>query len=577
MLTVGALAGCADETSLLVEVTSPDLVVPDDVDALRFQVAGESGSMLDQTFSIQGAWPHSLTVLPKDSTSEAVTITVTALKAGTLVVERRVNAGFTPGLQRRIDVALTGSCVGVMCGAGETCSDGRCVPDLLDGGVDGGMDAGMDGGEIVDTGVRDTGVRDTGVDDTGVRDTGVPDTGLPDAGPPDSGYDAGPPLSCTDITRVEPTMGATESVMFDTSMTATRPRDLGVACGNTDPELRWAPQEVLEIVVPGSGPMQVEVDTAFPETDFSFNTVLQFRTSCETVPTSIFPPSCFNDQSADEVRARGAVTVEGGSTVYVIVTGFSEPPAETMQVDEGPVRVDVTVTPNQRPTVTDGALLLAADDVIVTATGSDPEGDPRGVVVNFYDAAGALIDIYGDGEATLEGDAFVIPFDPAPMEVDYTGQGIVLGTQVNLAGFVRGVMIPRVGFRVYDGGWAISDMLMVDVGEAEEVGFGEACGGEQICRAEMRCVDAICEGTPGATRACGMATAFPDIAVTADGPRDHRRGPRRLRPDRQLHLGHGLRRRRDHLHADHPGRHLRSPAHHGPARHGRHRHHRVRA
>ena len=187
LLTVGALAGCADETSLLVEVTSPDLVVPDDVDALRFQVAGESGSMLDQTFSIQGAWPHSLTVLPKDSTSEAVTITVTALKAGTLVVERRVNAGFTPGLQRRIDVALTGSCVGVMCGAGETCSDGRCVPDLLDGGVDGGMDAGMDGGEIVDTGVRDTGVRDTGVDDTGVRDTGVPDTGLPDTGLPDSG------------------------------------------------------------------------------------------------------------------------------------------------------------------------------------------------------------------------------------------------------------------------------------------------------------------------------------------------------------------------------------------------------
>ena len=52
----------------------------------------------------------------------------------------------------------------------------------------------------------------------------------------------------------------------------------------------------------------VDLTHVFPETDFSFNTVLQFRTSCETVPTSIFPPSCFNDQSADEVRARGAVT-----------------------------------------------------------------------------------------------------------------------------------------------------------------------------------------------------------------------------------------------------------------------------
>jgi len=177
-LALGLLAGCADETSLLIEVTSPDLLVPDDVDALRFQVTGESGAMVDETFAIQGAWPHSLAVTPRASSTEAATITVTALKAGATVVERRVNASFMPGVQRRIDVVLTGSCVGVSCGAGETCMDGRCVPDAVDAGVDGGLDGGVD---RPDTGVRDSGI-DTGVPDSGLPDGGLPDTGLPDSG-----------------------------------------------------------------------------------------------------------------------------------------------------------------------------------------------------------------------------------------------------------------------------------------------------------------------------------------------------------------------------------------------------------
>jgi len=344
-----------------------------------------------------------------------------------------------------------------------------------------------------------------------------PDAGvMADTGLPDSGYDAGPPLACSDLTRIEPAMGATESVMFDTTMTETRPRDLGVGCGNDDPELRWAPQEVLEIVVPGSGPVQVEVNTAFAETDFSFNTVLQFRDTCEAVPSGIIPPSCFDDQSREEARARGAITVEGGSTIYVIVTGYSEPPAAAMQVDEGPVRVDVTVTQNQAPTLTSGALLLAGDDVLVVAQGNDPEADPRGVAVNFYDRAGALIDIYGDGVATVDGDAFLIPFDPPPMMADFDGRGFVPSSAVNLGPFIRANMIPRVGLRVYDGGWAISDMLMVDVADAVEVGLGEACGTEAVCRQEMRCVDGLCEPTPSAAAVCDAAVPFDMLMPVGD-------------------------------------------------------------
>ncbi|HJL18752.1 MAG TPA: hypothetical protein RMH99_24030 [Sandaracinaceae bacterium LLY-WYZ-13_1] len=342
----------------------------------------------------------------------------------------------------------------------------------------------------------------------------------PDAGPMidagiDAAVDAGPPLTCTDVMRLEPAVDGTASVMLDTSMTETRPRDLGLSCGNNEAELRWAPQEVLEIAVPGSGPMQVTVDTAFPETEFTFNTVLQFRQTCEAVPTGAFPPSCFDD-TGDEVRATGSITVEGGSTVTVIVTGYSEPPAEEMLVDEGPVRVDVSVTANARPTIDDGRFLLAGDDVIILASGTDAEGEARGVAVNFYDASGELVDIYGDGEATLDGDVFSIPFDPAPSEVDFSAEAEVLASVVNLGPFVRGRGIPTVAFRIYDAGWALSDPLMVDVADAELVGLGETCGGPQVCRPEMRCDAGTCAALPAAAAACDGAIDFPTIEVAAD-------------------------------------------------------------
>src|SRR5687768_5364903 len=54
----------------------------------------------------------------------------------------------------------------------------------------------------------------------------------------DAGYDAGPPFACTEPTRLDAVLDDTVSVMFDTAMTETRPRDLGLACGNLEGELR---------------------------------------------------------------------------------------------------------------------------------------------------------------------------------------------------------------------------------------------------------------------------------------------------------------------------------------------------
>lgn len=120
-------------------------------------------------------------------------------------------------------------------------------------------------------------------------------------------------------------LGEAVSVFLDTSMTRSRPRDLGLACGNVEAELRWAPQEVIELHVPGEGPVAIEFDTARDGTPFEFNTVVQVRRECERVPTGIFPPSCFDDISdtpgAEEYRSAGEIAAMGGDVLYFYVTG----------------------------------------------------------------------------------------------------------------------------------------------------------------------------------------------------------------------------------------------------------------
>jgi hypothetical protein len=343
----------------------------------------------------------------------------------------------------------------------------------------------------------------------------------PDAGPPDAGTDAGPPdggppLTCTETMAVDGVLDDTVTVMLDTTMTETRPRDLGLGCGNVDGELRWAPQEVIELHVPGTGEVQVELDTVFEgDTDAEFNTVLQVRETCETVPSGTFPPTCFDDVSPEEFRTRGGFIATGGDTLFIIVTGYSEPPAEQGTVDSGRVRLDITVSASSAPTLTAGTLLLALDDTLISATGTDSGADARGVALNFYGPGGALLDIYGDGEATEDGDVFLVFFDPEPDTADFTGNAIVRGADVNLAGYLRAVAVGgQARFRVFDAVYAMSDPLMVPIMEAMPVGEGEACGGDRVCRPEMSCVADVCAATGAVATACGGAIA---LDVPLDG------------------------------------------------------------
>ncbi|WP_169791340.1 hypothetical protein [Sandaracinus amylolyticus] len=299
---------------------------------------------------------------------------------------------------------------------------------------------------------------------------------------------------------------------FDTAMTEERPRDLGLSCGNTAAELRWAPQEVVELRVPGSGLVAIQLDTLAGTSD-TFNTVLQVRRTCEDVPQGIFPPTCFDDVDPIEFRSRGAFTAMGGEVVYVIVTGYSSPPAEQGTVDRGVVQLEITARADTAPTLTAGFVRLANADVLIGATGEDVDGDAVGVAMNFLGPSGELLDIYGDGAATMDGDVFPVFFDERPTTDAYDGRARVLGNEVTLAAFMRSAMVSRVVLRAFDAAFATSAPLEVEVEEAVLVGLGEACDDERVCRLPMTCGgDGTCTVTGAAAAVCTNATA---IAIEA--------------------------------------------------------------
>jgi hypothetical protein len=173
--------GCADRTGVLVEVSSIDLTVPTDVDALRFEVESSTGRTVNETHALTGTWPYSLTIVPRDDADARGTLTlrITGLSEGIPAVRRVVHGvTFDDGETRRVTVELSRDCLGDPCGPDVDCVAGICTGGTVDAGLDGGRgDASVDGG------------RDAGID--AGRDASLVDAGQPDAGP-DTGVDAGP-------------------------------------------------------------------------------------------------------------------------------------------------------------------------------------------------------------------------------------------------------------------------------------------------------------------------------------------------------------------------------------------------
>lgn len=339
-------------------------------------------------------------------------------------------------------------------------------------------------------------------------DAQLPDAAVPDAvivHPVDERPDP-----CTTPTRVMGAMGTPSRVMLDTTMTESRPRDLGLACGNVGARL-WARQEVIEYVVPGSGPVGVRVSTVNMGTPMRFNTLLQIRRDCETVPTELF--TCFDDASGTDPRTDGGFQAMGGDTVFIYVTGYSEPDAIAMQDDEGAVEVTIEAGANTAPTLAAARYLEADTDVVLTASGSDAESNVRGVSVFFYNAAGR-IDL-ADAPNGIE-----IPAADAAGMMDWSTRSVISGDDLPLVAFCdrEDIACTGIGIVAFDDYFATSAERRIDIDAANLVGLGDTCDTENVCGRGLVCnATMACEPTPAAMAACtgAIAITIPAVMGTA--------------------------------------------------------------
>lgn len=329
-----------------------------------------------------------------------------------------------------------------------------------------------------------------------IIDANFPDVVYPDAAivhPVDERADP-----CEAPMRVTGTLDGPTSVMLDTTMTETRPRDLGLLCGN--PEARvWARQEVIAYTVPGTGPVGVRISTANMGTRRNFNTVIQVRRECRRIPTETF--TCFDDVSRTEPRAIGGFSAMGGETVYVYVTGHSEPEAVRMEVDEGPVQVTFEAAPNTPPTLTSARYRVRGTDSVIDAAGTDAEGNFEGLSLFLYNSMGR-INLAGAPNGILLS-------APDAMGMDWSARIEIPGSDLPLVEFCRrpDVMCTRAGIVAFDRFFATSAERSVTFDMVDIVGLGARCDRDHVCANGLVCNAMMtCEPTPEAMAACAAAT-----------------------------------------------------------------------
>lgn len=336
-----------------------------------------------------------------------------------------------------------------------------------------------------------------------------------DTGPADdtgtmTGRDSGPATTlgtCAMPRMVTLAMGMPTTVTGSTVGGPDGTLDLG-ECGVNPMSTDRPPQEVLAIQVPGSGDVGITFDLT-GATAMDFDTVVQLRTACETTPTDP-ATTCFDDVSMAETRSAGSFMATGGSTVYLVLTGF--PGAMS---DRGAYSMVIEARPNAAPTLTGATARRVADDRLeIFATGMDADMNAVGVGVQFLGADGMPLPADPAG-APMDVGPYYLGFDVEPTTAAFTDQLVtgpgsadvdVVGTAVSLRIFA---------FDEFGARSATRDAM---IGMVSEVGFGEMCDATRLCRAPNVCEAGVCAPSAATRALCSGATAVSLTAPTGSMP-----------------------------------------------------------
>ncbi len=345
--------------------------------------------------------------------------------------------------------------------------------------------------------------------DAGTTDAGTPDSGPADAGP----ADAGPTLpTCDAPMTVMGTMGDV-TVTGDTTDGPDGPLDPGMSCANTA-AMRWSPQYVVAYQVPGTGTTAVSFTLVNSGTPDTFDTVVQVRTDCNTIPTVNPAATCFDETGMDH-RSSGAVTAMGGDTIFFVVTGYApDSMTDPSATDRGPFTMTISAAPASAPVLTDAAAYVIDNSgVHLDITGTDADGDLDHVAIRFLDASGMPVDVYqGMGPTGVDFVQAGFDQDPSGM-MSFTGTVTIgdfgFGPTSPLGMVAKAAGATQASIMLVDSANAVSDMMMVPLMDATAAGLGATCDTTHICAPPLTCNSGgTCEAPPDITAACGTATAI---------------------------------------------------------------------
>jgi hypothetical protein len=195
-MAVGLFA-CSPAPTQLIVVVDTDLAIPGELDEVRISVTSDRGAMGSerQPLASPALLPLTLSLVAEGEDLGPVEVVAEGRLDGVLVVSRLARAMLVRGETRMLRLHLVADCVGVDCGADESCGETGCGPiDVVAPPWPGSPprlsdpDAGMDGGPRPPDAAIDVGP--------------LPDVGRIDAGPlpADAGADAPLPdawVGCT--------------------------------------------------------------------------------------------------------------------------------------------------------------------------------------------------------------------------------------------------------------------------------------------------------------------------------------------------------------------------------------------
>ena len=315
-----------------------------------------------------------------------------------------------------------------------------------------------------------------------------------DPEPRDTGRrgDGGPPSSLGTCAAPRDFMVMPDQMLTVTGNTTdgpVGPLDLG-ACGEQVAASRGA-QDVLAIRIVGSGQRAVRLSLRQTGTDVTFDTLLQARSVCNAAPEN---DRCFDDVGLD-LRSEGGVMVDGGDTLFVVVTSAEN--------DSGAYELLVESTTNAAPTLTAASFVRIGDQSSeIVVGGADTDANIVGIGFQLLDAGGMPISIAGVGAPANLG-PFFVPFEPSISTATFTnvlltGEGSMFAPPIGTAVSARIFVSDFFGARSAPMDVAIRDVTLVPL--------GGTCDAMRRCATPNECTAGTCVAPSGAGPLCAAAT-----------------------------------------------------------------------